>query len=63
MIRWNTADDTFESGQWFRGRIYDRRSDLSPDGSLLLYFARKINGRTLADKGYTYAWTAVSKPP
>ncbi len=63
MIRWNTADDTFEPGQWFRGRIYDRRSDLSPDGSLLLYFARKINGRTLADKKYTDAWTAVSKPP
>lgn len=63
LIRWNTLTDNFEAGQWFRGRLYERRSDLSPDGSLLIYFARKMNGRTLKDKEYTYAWTAISKPP
>lgn len=63
LIRWNTAEDVFEYGQWFRGRLYERRSDLSPDGSLLIYFAQKINGRTLEDKEYTYAWTAISRPP
>lgn len=63
IVKWNTEDDTFEAGQWFRGRIYDRRCDLSPDGSLLIYFAQKINGRTLADREYTYAWTAISRPP
>jgi hypothetical protein len=63
LILWNTELDEFESGQWFHGRIYERRSDLSPDGSLLIYFAQKINSRTLGDSEYTYAWTAVSKPP
>jgi hypothetical protein len=63
LIRWNTDEDTVERGQWFHGRLYERRSDLSPDGSLLIYFAQKINGRTLKDKEYTYAWTAISKPP
>jgi hypothetical protein len=63
VLKWNTENDTFEPGQWFRGRIYERRCDLSPDGSLLIYFVRKITGRTLKDHEYTYAWTAVSKPP
>jgi hypothetical protein len=63
ILKWDTETDTVEEGQWFRGRLYERRSDLSPDGSLLLYFAHKINDRTLADREYTYAWTAVSRPP
>jgi hypothetical protein len=63
VLKWDTDKDTFEAGQWFHGRIYERRSDLSPDGSMLLYFAQKIEGRTLHDVEYTYAWTAVSKPP
>jgi cytochrome bd-type quinol oxidase subunit 2 len=29
-------------GQWLKGRIYERRSDLSPDGKHLIYFA--MNG-------------------
>ena len=64
LIKWNTKADSFEAGQWFHGRIYERRCDLSPDGSLLIYFAQKLEGRTLReDNDYTYAWTAVSKPP
>jgi hypothetical protein len=63
LIKWNTATDQFHPGQWFHGKIYARRSDLCPDGSLLIYFAQKITGRTLVDKEYTYAWTAISKPP
>src|SRR4051794_37027692 len=31
-ILWNRERDTFKLGQWMRGRIYERRSDLSPDG-------------------------------
>ena len=50
-------------GQWFHGRIYERRADLTPDGSLLIYFANKINKKTLSDPDYTYAWTAISKLP
>ncbi len=63
IIRWNTKTDEFERGQWFHGHIYVGRSDLSPDGSLLLYFCQKINKRTLSDPNYTYSWTAISKPP
>jgi hypothetical protein len=63
LVKWNTATDTFEPGQWFNGRIYERRSDLSPDGSLLIYFAQKISGRSKMDTEYTYAWTAISRPP
>ena len=63
LIRWNTDTDAFEGGQWFHGRIYERRCDLSPDGSLLVYFAQKLSARSVKEQEYTYAWTAVSKPP
>lgn len=56
LIRWNLRDDTFETGQWFKGRIYERRCDLSPDGELLVYFAAN-------QKPPHMSWTAVSRPP
>lgn len=58
-IGWDLRRNTFELGQWMRGRIYERRTDLSPDGRYLIYFA--MNGRwgTLA-KG---SWTAISRAP
>ena len=62
IVKWATDTDTFEEGQWFHGRMYERRCDLSPDGSLLVYFAQKINPRTMAST-YSYAWTAISKLP
>ena len=60
---WDTSTDSFVSGQWFHGRLYERRCDLSPDGSKLIYFASKLNRKTLDYSEYTYAWTAISKPP
>ena len=56
LWRWHTDVDEFEEGQWFKGRIYERRSDLSPSGRLLVYFAAK-------HKQPLFSWTAVSKPP
>lgn len=56
LVKWNLEDDTFEEGQWFKGRIYERRADLSPSGKYLIYFAAKY-------RGPMYSWTAVSKPP
>jgi hypothetical protein len=56
LIRWWLDSDTFEIGQWFMGRIYERRCDLSPNGELLVYFAQDF-GRPLG------SWTAISKPP
>jgi hypothetical protein len=63
LISWRTDSDIFTYGQWFHGHIYERRCDLSPSGKLLIYFASKITSKTLADPEYTYAWTAVSRPP
>jgi hypothetical protein len=56
LIKWDLAQDTFEYGQWLKGRIYERRCDLSPEGDLLLYFA--------ADWRKPYqSWIAISRPP
>jgi hypothetical protein len=57
---WHTDTDRIEPGAWFKGRIYEERCDLSPDGTLFLYFALKgSRGRTT----YKGTWTAVSRPP
>jgi hypothetical protein len=65
IIKWDTARDIFEPGQWFHGRIYEKRCDLSPDGSLMIYFANKIGSPDASEesRAYTYAWTAISRPP
>jgi hypothetical protein len=56
---WDRNGDCFSLGQWMNGRIYERRSDLSPDGRHLIYFA--MNGQWTADsKG---SWSAVSRAP
>lgn len=58
-VLWNRDRDTFKLGQWMRGRIYERRCDLSPNGKHLIYFA--MNGRWESEtKG---AWTAISRVP
>lgn len=56
LINWNLKNDTFEAGQWLKGRVYERRCDLSPDGNLLIYFAATY-------KEPLRSWTAISKPP
>jgi hypothetical protein len=56
LIRWHRRTDTFHFGQWFKGRIYEHRCDLSPSGERLLYFAADYK------KPY-YSWTAISRPP
>jgi hypothetical protein len=63
LIKWNTDTDNFERGQWFKGRIDERGADLSPDGTLLIYWAEKPQiGSPFNKEGYT-CWTAVSRPP
>lgn len=56
LIKWDTQYDTFEHGQWLKGRIYERRCDLSPSGQKLIYFAANY-------KPPYFSWTAVSRPP
>lgn len=55
-IAWNTNTHEFRMGQWFKGRIYEHRCDLSPSGEKLIYFAAK-------HRTPLFTWTAVSRPP
>jgi len=59
---WDTLHDRFEAGQWFRGRIYPEKCDVSPNGKLLVYFVGKWKPRSI-HLGYSDTWTAVSRPP
>ncbi|MBC7783514.1 MAG: hypothetical protein H7144_06715 [Burkholderiales bacterium] len=56
LIRWDTENDRFDEGQWVHARVFPRRSDLSPDGSLLIYFASSY-------KSDPPTWTAISRVP
>ena len=56
LIRWWLKSDSFEEGQWFKGRVYEMRCDLSPNGEKFSYFAQDF-GRPLG------SWTAISNPP
>lgn len=58
LLAWNLAEPAVTSGAWFKGRLYPRRSNLSPDGRLLCYFAMKGNPFS---RWHQY-W-AVSRPP
>ena len=56
LIKWHLDTDKLDHGQWLKGRIHERRCDLSPSGNLLIYFA-------VSFKPPFYSWTAISKPP
>lgn len=55
-VLWNTATHEFFAGQWLKGRIYEERCSLSPNGDKLVYLAAD-------QKPPYYAWTAVSRVP
>ena len=56
LIHWDLTTHRFTPGQWLKGRIYEHKSDLSPDGAKLVYFAAKHHGKMPT-------WIAVSSPP
>ncbi|MDI2090518.1 hypothetical protein [Commensalibacter oyaizuii] len=56
LVRWDLRNDTLEHGQWLKGRVYEKRCDLSPSGEYLIYFISRMDS-----KGY--CGTMVSKPP
>jgi hypothetical protein len=58
-ILWDRHTDEFTLGQWLKGRIYEDRCDLSPDGRYFIYFA--YDGRAHREQGP--AWTAVARAP
>ena len=55
VIGWDRGTDQFCIGQWFKGKIYHHRSDISPDGKYWIYFA--LHNR------YGQTWTVVAKSP
>jgi hypothetical protein len=57
---WHMDSDTFEHGQWMRARVYERRCDLSADGSL---FAAFVRGSAGPRQGNADSWVAISRPP
>jgi hypothetical protein len=57
--RWDLAERRYEPGAWLAGRIFPRRSDLSPDGRLLCYFAHKPS----ATWEHGEAYIALSRLP
>lgn len=56
---WDLRSDTFEMGQWVNARLFPMRSDLSPDGRYLIYFA--LNARWHSETEGSY--TAISRAP
>jgi hypothetical protein len=56
VLSWNTELHEFRMGQWLKGRIYERRCDLSPSGQKLIYFAANYRAPHLT-------WSAISRPP
>lgn len=56
-LGWNRADDTFELGQWLKGKIDFSSCDLSPDGRHFLYEASKYGP---ADSG---SYAVLSRAP
>ena len=53
---WNLETDEIVMGQWLKGRFYEHRCDLSPDGKHLIYFAANW-------KPPHRSWTALSRAP
>ena len=60
MIKWHTDTDTFEMGQWFKGRIYERSCSLSPNGQFLIYKALGYSHRIEYGSA---RWTGISRVP
>ncbi len=57
--RWDLARGEYEPGAWLRARLFPRRSDLSPDGRLLCYFAHKPTATWELGEAYV----AISRLP
>lgn len=55
---WKRNRDTFELGQWAKGRIYEHKCDLSPNGRNFIYFV--FNGKSHLEIN---SWTGISLAP
>lgn len=61
LVIWDRTHDKFKPSSWFRGRIFADRSDISPDGRHMIYFA--MGGVAWAIPATGGTWTAISELP
>jgi hypothetical protein len=61
LVIWDRTKDKFKPSSRFRGRIYPDRSDLSPDGRHMIYFA--MGGVRWAMPATRGTWTAICELP
>lgn len=59
VFGWDRRTDEISLGQWLKGRIYERRCDLSPKGKYWIYFA--MNGHWESES--RGSWTAIARAP
>jgi hypothetical protein len=64
LITWHLDNDRLEPGQWIKARIYEDLCDLSEDGELFVYSARKGSAWTTSHRDRVgETWTTISRPP
>jgi len=57
-IGWDLANDSFEMGQWLKGRIHGFCCDISPDACYFVYDVVKPYSSE-----HQWTWTAISRVP
>jgi len=62
VIQCDMRRDRFVQGAWFKGRIYEEKCDVSPNGRLFVYFVHRGSGSRACSE-FTDSWTAVSRVP
>lgn len=60
---WRTDTDTFTPGQWVKAHVYERRCDVSPDGTLFVYFTLKGRRHRSGDRGLQRSATGRGSVP
>jgi hypothetical protein len=63
LARWDLDTPSFTEGASFKGKLYPRRCDLSPDGRFFSYFALKGKGGEFLGQSCLKTYHAVSRAP
>lgn len=63
LCRWDLQTNAFTEGASFKGKLYPRRCDLSPDGELFSYFALQGGGSAFVGQYGLKTYQAVSRAP
>ena len=63
LLRWDLATMSLTQGASFKGKLYPRRCDVSPNGELFSYFALKGKGGTFVGHSGLKTYQAISRTP